>query len=413
MHILMLSTMYPTRAEAHSGIFVLKLAQALVQIGHSVQVIAPIPATPWPVSRISQRYALLSQQPIYEVYQGVPAHFPRYVVLPRRLVPRLAHYSATRSVVPLAQRLHTMDPFDVIHLYTAHPLGKAAGVLSKAWNVPYVVHLQGNSFRSCLGHGKWLSELVRRALLDSTLVVGVGSPLVNLAASVAGPSGPPTVVINYGVNPEDVILGDPGSMSCRRTGKRILLTVANLTRSKGIDVALRAFASVKDRFPDLHYVIVGAGEEEKALKGLAAALDTGDRVSFEGAQTHKRVMHHMSAADVFVLVSSNEGFGVVYVEAMGHGLPVIGSLGEGIGDVIVDGHNGMLVPPGNVPALVAALTRLLADPALAGRLGATARTEVLRNHTWAKVAERWTSAYEEALARYHSGQPHAPNRHPS
>jgi glycosyltransferase involved in cell wall biosynthesis len=413
MRILMLSTMYPTRAEAHSGIFVLKLAQALVQKGHSVQVIAPIPATPWPVSTVTRRYSLLSQQPIYEEHEGVPAHFPRYVVLPRRLVPRLAHFSATRSVVRLAQRLHSIGPFDLIHLYTPHPLAKAAGVLSKAWNIPYVVHLQGNSFRSYLRHGRWLANLARRALLDSTLVVGVGSPLVNLAASLAGPSGPPTVVINNGVNPEDVIVGGRGRIPSGREGKRILLTVANLTSSKRIDMVLRAFASVKDRFPDLDYVVVGAGEDEKALKGLAAALDTGDRVSFEGAQTHERVMDHMSAADVFVLVSSDEGFGVVYVEAMAHGLPVIGSLGEGIGDVIVDGQNGMLVPPGDLAALVGALTRLLDDPALARRLGTTARTEVLRNHTWAKVAERWTSAYEQALARYQSRQPHASDRHPS
>jgi len=101
--------------------------------------------------------------------------------------------------------------------------------------------------------------------------------------------------------------------------------------------------------------------------------------------------------DIFSLLSWREGFGVVYLEAMAHGKPVIGCQGEGIEDVIAHGKNGLLVKPRDIDSLVEALDFLLSHPEEAKAMGERARKLVLENYTWEKNAEKTIKVYKEVL----------------
>jgi glycosyltransferase involved in cell wall biosynthesis len=105
----------------------------------------------------------------------------------------------------------------------------------------------------------------------------------------------------------------------------------------------------------------------------------------------------LAAASVYAQPSRTDSFGIAYLEAWCYGAPVVGARAGGVPDVIRDGEDGLLVPFGNLDALAAALSRLLADESLARRLGASGRARVLRELTWDAAYSRARALYELAI----------------
>lgn len=180
-------------------------------------------------------------------------------------------------------------------------------------------------------------------------------------------------------------------------GRRVLLTVARLSRNKGHARVIDVLSELSARFPDLVYVVVGDGGGRSDLAEYAAARGVGDRVRFEGLVPDPRPYYH--AAQVFVMPServsggkAGEGFGISYVEAGACGVPVVASRSGGGAEVVADGETGRVVDPGDPAALRDALGALLADPVTARRLGETARKHCER-FDW----ERGTDRLEEVL----------------
>lgn len=152
--------------------------------------------------------------------------------------------------------------------------------------------------------------------------------------------------------------------------------VGRLQRWKGIHVFLDALAIVRRSRPNVHGVIVGGPHETEPrygdeLRAQATALGIADAVTFAGFQPN--ATEWMQAMDVVVHASDNEPFGIVVVEAMALGKPVVAGSAGGPAEIITDGTNGLLAPYGDARALAKAVERYLADPECAGRLGAAAR----------------------------------------
>jgi glycosyltransferase involved in cell wall biosynthesis len=165
---------------------------------------------------------------------------------------------------------------------------------------------------------------------------------------------------------------------------------AVLEHRKGHAVLLAAARSGAARTPDLRYVFCGAGSEAAALEAMAA--DLGGVVRFAGFR--RDVPACLAAADIVALPSLHEGLGVAALEAMAASKPVVASRVGGLGEVVIDGETGLLVPPGEPEALAAALERLAADPGLRARLAAAGRTRVLTHYTSARMADGTLACYE-------------------
>ena len=144
-------------------------------------------------------------------------------------------------------------------------------------------------------------------------------------------------------------------------------------------------------------MIIGKGKEKKNLEELVNKLNLQNMVKFAGKISHHKVMEYMASCDVFSLPSWNEGFGVVYIEAMAQGKPVIGCQGEGIEDFVENGKTGMLVKPKDVDSIVKVMDYLLSNPDEARAMGQRAHKFVLENYTWEKNAERTIEVYREVL----------------
>jgi glycosyltransferase involved in cell wall biosynthesis len=169
-----------------------------------------------------------------------------------------------------------------------------------------------------------------------------------------------------------------------------ILTLGRLHKVKGHDQLIDAFALIAVRFPDWDLHIYGDGRERNSLDARIRERGLDGRV-FIG-RTNPEVGNLLRQADLFVLPSRVEGFPNALAEAMASGLPVISfDCASGPADLIRQDLDGLLVPPGDVPALAQAMARLMADPADRARLAARA-PEVLTRYSEARVLELWESA---------------------
>ncbi len=144
-------------------------------------------------------------------------------------------------------------------------------------------------------------------------------------------------------------------------------------RGKGHDALLEAWPAVRRRAPGVELWIVGGGDDVARLEGRARVLGLGDAVRFLGRVSDAELASLYRRASVFAMPSRQEGFGLVYAEAMWHGLPCVGSTADAAGLVIEDGRTGHLVPYGDVPAIAEAVGSLLAEPERARHLGEAGR----------------------------------------
>lgn len=153
---------------------------------------------------------------------------------------------------------------------------------------------------------------------------------------------------------------------------KIILTVSRLSsedKYKNIDKVIEAMPLILNELPDAYYVIVGDGSDRKRLEDLAHKLNLGDRVIFAGRVSEVALKEYYKRADVFVLVSLLEGFGIVFLEAMYYGVPCVGVRFGGIPEVIDDKKSGCIVSPNNHEELVKAVSLLLVDKSLCKQYG--------------------------------------------
>ena len=173
----------------------------------------------------------------------------------------------------------------------------------------------------------------------------------------------PEISLNSVAGDRDYSRGDP----CR------ILSVCRLHWKKGLQYALHAVYELKKRNLHFIYDIVGDGDERSALQTLAQDLGLSESVRFHGGRDPAGVSEFYEKADVFVLSSVREGFGVVLVEAQAAGLPVVATRVGGIPEAVEEDETALLVPPRDPTALADALSRLLQDSTLRERLGRNGR----------------------------------------
>lgn len=181
-----------------------------------------------------------------------------------------------------------------------------------------------------------------------------------------------------------------------RDGVRRLLFVGRLEERKGFPVAVEAFALLAASHPDLHLVVIGDGSERDAVDRLPAGVRS--RVDMLGRVDDDRLAAWLRASSVYLGPAlGGESFGIVLAEAMAAGLPIVASDIPGYRDVARHGQEAVLVPPGDAPALAAAVARVLGDPELARSLGAHGSLRA-RDFDWATVRDRVEDVYREVLA---------------
>jgi phosphatidylinositol alpha-1,6-mannosyltransferase len=179
---------------------------------------------------------------------------------------------------------------------------------------------------------------------------------------------------------------------------RVILTVGRWDAKeayKGVDHLIAALPALVKSFPDVHLVAVGEGTDVPRLQSLAQESGCLDHIHFLPFIPHDQLRNVYDSCEVFAMPSSGEGFGLVFIEAMARGKPVIGGAHGGTPDVIDDGINGFLVPYGDVTQLADRLARLLANDSLRREMGAQALAKARRHFTFARFSSELAAILTE------------------
>jgi glycosyltransferase involved in cell wall biosynthesis len=186
----------------------------------------------------------------------------------------------------------------------------------------------------------------------------------------------------------------------------VILFVGRLVPQKGVDVLLRAFAVVLRKCPGLRLVIAGDGDHRLYLERLSRHLGLPPHVEFPGWQTGPALVHLYQTAEMVVVPSLYEPFGLVALEAMACGRPTVASRTGGLAEVIAHGRTGYLVPPGDYLSLAQRMVQLLLEPAQAVAIGQAAHQEAMR-YGWERIADLTRDLYRDTLALPDRGKPTA------
>ncbi len=213
-------------------------------------------------------------------------------------------------------------------------------------------------------------------------------------------------VERYGVSPHRIAIVPPGTAKPAayrrrpRRSARALLCVASLIPRKGHRVLVEALRCL--RRLEWSLLCVGSLDRDppttQAVRRMISAAGLDRRITLAGEWPPERVMRAYRAADVFVLPSFHEGYGMAYAEAMAHGLPIIATVAGAIPET-VPRTAGLLVSPGNVAALALALQQVLVHPGIADRLAAGSRAAGSRLPGWRQATERWERALDRLAVR--------------
>jgi len=397
VRVLVLAEFYPSRRDPVLGIWAHRQALAAREAGAQVRVLvmhrlvpsrALLAAGP---RAAAGALAELVREPRAQVRDGLHVSYVPYVSPARQ-----QHYAmwGAWAAPPLGvamMRVRRSFPFDIVHAHNAVPAGDAVRRVRGLGTLrtPLVISVHGGDVLYTAGRVRSGGESVRRALQDARLVLANSQGIAELAR---GHGAPETRVVHLGAEIP------PAARPARRGGPPTLVTVAHLIARKRHADVLRALAVLTPRHPTLRYAIVGEGPERTALEGLAARLGVAERVDFHGQLPPTEAIEQARRSTLFVMPSTEEAFGVAYVEAMAGGVPAIGCRGEpGPEEIAAAGDGLVLVPPGDIERLTQRIDELLSDPHRLREARQRARATVAANFTWERCGEQTVDAYEYAL----------------
>ncbi|MBI3595922.1 MAG: glycosyltransferase [Nitrospirae bacterium] len=383
MRLLLLNYEFPPMGGGASNA-TFNIALELVKLGHSVDV-------------LTSRFG---DQPSEEIIQGIKV----YRVTSWR---HSIHNCGLRGAISYVffaffslRGLLKKNRYDLLHYFFGLPTGLLSLYSHGIKNQPYILSLRGSdvpgydttSLKLRILH--WLLKPITvRIWKKAERLVTVSHGLREMALQTL--PGQPIRVIYNGI---DTDLFKPAPhLNDTSNGHMRLLCVSRLIDRKGLDYLFQAVAEIND--PRIRLDIVGTGGSEQRLKAKIRELGLETQVRFCGYKTALEVAEHYHQADIFILPSLSESQGMVLLEAMSCGLPIIASHVGGIPEVVADGENGILIPPAKVNAIIEAIHRLTNDSLLRSRISQNNPTKIKEQFTWIKIALNYQAIYNEALKR--------------
>lgn len=354
MRVLHLTSSFPRWPEDPVAPFLLDLARAQAAAGMDVHVLAPhdtgLPRSErWGAVGVHRFF--YAPAPLERLaYRGGMLSAARSSRAATALVPGLVA-SFAAAAVAATRRLHP----DVLHAHWWFPAGAAGVAAGLASHVPSVVSLHGTDVH-LMGRRGWGAP-ARAVLGRADAVVAVSA---TLAAEAARVWGVPLGRVGVARMPVAVPAAGLGATPFPALPPIRLVFVGRLVPEKGLDVLLSAMNLALRSGMDLHLSVVGSGPEEAALRAQADPLR--GRVTWLGTVGRAAVGAQLVAAHCLVVPSRREGLGLVALEALAHGRPVIASRVGGLVEAVEDGVDGLLVTAGDERALADALRRLPLSP---------------------------------------------------
>lgn len=360
--LVVFSTLFPHPGQPNAGVFIRERMFRVAKV-LPLTVVAPVPWFPLQGLIRLWRPHFRPTAPQREVQDGIEVWHPRFFSIPG-LFKSLDGFFMALGSLPTLLRLKKYFHFNLIDAHFAYPDGYAATLLGRWLNVPVTITLRGTEIRHA--NDPALRKCLVMALTRAARVFSVSDSLKRHAVGLGIPADKVQVVGN-GVDIEKFFPMD--KLEARSQLKippdvPVLISVGALVERKGFHRVIDCLPTLLKRLPDTQYLIVGGaspeGDIRTELEAQVARLGLARHVHFVGAMPSKDLRLPLSAADVFVLSTRNEGWANVFLEAMACGLPVIATDVGGNREVVCRDDLGCIVPFGDQAALSAAIEKALA-----------------------------------------------------
>jgi glycosyltransferase involved in cell wall biosynthesis len=298
--------------------------------------------------------------------------------------------------IPYFITLVRRENYDVLHYFFGLPTGFLSLLPGKHTKIPYVISLRGSDvpfYDAYNGSLQWvhrpLIPFTKRIWHRAKRVVALSKSLKTTALKTNEDQR--IDVIPNGI--ESDIFKRQDRAGAEHKGKSFqLITVSRLIERKGIQHVLHALAKLKNK--DISLLIVGTGNYEKQLKILCDQLSLNEIVTFYGYCPREALPKLLSTGDAFILPSLAESFGMVFIEAMACGLPIIAGRVGGVPD-FVHPENGILVDPENIDEIKDAILNLKNDRSMREAMTKANRIKAVQDYNWKNVAEKYLDIYQD------------------
>jgi glycosyltransferase involved in cell wall biosynthesis len=392
--LLVLSSLFPSNAQPAAGVFI---RERMFRVGRHRQIVVVAPQAWFPGQSLIRLFRphFRPMAPRHEVMGGFEIHRPRFLSVPGLLkwadglFMALSSYRTVRRVVR-AQALNVLD------VHFGYPDGYAGLLLGRWLGLPMMLTLRGKEERLARAD---VRRPLASAVASAERVIAVSGALRDVAVSLGADPARVRVVGN-GIDLEKfrpLPRGQARAMLGVPPTARILVTVGTLIERKGFHRVIEIMPRLIGKHPDLHYLVVGGagpeGDNSAALRAQAAALGLEKRVQFLGPYSPERLHLPLSAADLFVLASSYEGWANVLLEAMACGLAVVATDVGGNAQVVNSDVLGFVVPFGDADSLAGAI-----DAALGRSWDAAAIRAYAEANSWDSRIPVLVEAFDSLLA---------------
>lgn len=392
MRVLLVSWEYPPVVVGGLGRHVHHLALQLHDQGHDVVVLSRQPTGTDPRSHPT------TDSVVDGIRVIMAAEDPLALDFGTDMMPWVL--SMGHSMLRAGLRLAGWEP-DVVHAHDWLAAHAAVG-LAEAFDVPLVATIHATEAGR---HSGWVSQPVNRQVHSTELwlaneadaVITCSRSMSDEVSRLFGPGLEQQHTIANGIDAELWPYRDRSRLPARRGAPR-LLYVGRLEYEKGVQDLIAALARVRRTHPGTTLTVAGDGTQAAWLRDVAREQRVLRAVEFTGGLDHEELVAHLHSADVLVIPSRYEPFGIVALEGAATGIPVIATTAGGLADFIRSDETGTSVEPADVPGLTAAIRDVLDDPAAAHRRAEAARAEV-EELTWDAVARETTQVYLAAKRR--------------
>ncbi len=397
----MVTSAYPSSEDPLKGTIISSFAEALVQKGIHVDMVVPHTSGNHPDSYCYNgvqvwRYHYFFPHSLEFLTDGVGIYYQFKIgILAKIQLPLLLLF----EIFTLLLVVKKIKP-DVIHTHWIIPHGFIGAIVHQLTDIPHIISI----------HGSDINIVTRNPIFNVILpFIKKNSQYITTNSKFTLEKTCSTITF-IGCNMKVIPMG----MGCQlnQNGSTLLkvekiyniqkkiLFVGRLIEWKGVKILISAYKHVKKELPNTQLIIVGDGPDYKGLLDYTNKLEIQDSVQFKGYVKDDELQIYYQTSDIFVLPSypienQTEGLGVVLLEAMTAGVPVIGSDTGGIPDIIEDGVNGLLVPPGDEKMLAEAIKKLIQNPDLAEQFRREGFKTVQMKYSWEIITDAFIKTYNE------------------
>jgi len=332
----------------------------------------------------------------------IDSHYPHPILRENLHVDRriLSNWSSICRYYQISGRLRNIvRQHNVGAIHAGRPLheGLVARWMNIRYGIPYLCFIHGEDINVATT-SRELKILTHSVLKNAYRLVANSNFTVGLLRNEWQVPEEKIALMHPGIDVSQFshLVQDPGARKHTAAGDVVLLTVGRLQKRKGQDAVIRSVAKLRDKHPNLRYLIAGLGEQESELRKLVAELSLESQVLFLGAVSDDQLLDCYRECDIFVMSNRTvgkdcEGFGIVFLEAQAQGIPVIAGASGGTGDAMQDGVTGLRIDcqdSKNPVYLTEAIDRLVSSPELRRSMGICGIKFVTENFDWTRISDR-------------------------